>query len=119
MGAKGRPARAKAGVSPLRLGGRQAKARSPPAPAPTMAQARPRGRFTAACKSEAARRREESGRSLQQAADALGVYAHRRRGWCAEPRAPGSVEALARRKTEAAALARLRAMPITSKPCEG
>src|SRR3954452_19145862 len=69
---------------------------------------RTRRRFTAEYKSEAVKRLEESGRSLQEVADALGVHANQLRGWRTEQRAAGSAEALARQKAEAAELARLR-----------
>jgi transposase len=65
-----------------------------------MAQARTRRRFTAEYKTEAVNRLEESGRSLQQVADELGVHANQRRGRRHEQRAAGSAEA--------AELARLR-----------
>ena len=69
---------------------------------------RTRRRFTAEYKNEAVKRLEESGRSLQEVADALGVPANQLRGWRTEQRAAGSAEALARQKAEAAELARLR-----------
>ena len=70
-----------------------------------MAQARTRRRFTAEDKSEAVKRPEESGRSLQQVADELGVHANQLRGWRSEQRAASSAEALAKHKAEAAELA--------------
>jgi transposase-like protein len=56
---------------------------------------RTRRRFTAEYKNEAVKRLEESGRSLQEVADALGVHANQLRGWRHEQRAAGSAEALA------------------------
>ena len=73
-----------------------------------MAQAHTRRRFTAEDKGEAVKRLEESGRSLQQVADELGIHANQLRGWRNEQRAAGSAEALAKQKAEAAELARLR-----------
>ena len=69
---------------------------------------RTRRRFTAEYKSEAAKRLEESGRSLQAVADERGIHANQPRGGRNEQRAAGSAEAPARRKVEAAELARLR-----------
>jgi transposase len=69
---------------------------------------RTRRRFTAEYKNEAVKRLEESGRSLQEVADALGVHANQLRGWRHEQRAAGSAEALAKQKAEAAELVRLR-----------
>src|SRR3954452_7211364 len=69
---------------------------------------RKRRRFTAEFKAEAVKRLEESGKGLQAVADELGVHADRLRGWRNERLAAGSAEALARRKAEAAELARLR-----------
>jgi transposase len=69
---------------------------------------RTRRRFTAEYKNEAVKRLEESGRSLQEVADALGVHANQLRGWRNEQRAAGSAEALAKQKAEAAELVRLR-----------
>src|SRR5688500_8908785 len=63
-----------------------------------MAQARTRRRFTAEYKGEAVKRLEESGRSLQQVADELGIHANQLRGWRDEQRAAGSAEALAKQK---------------------
>lgn len=73
-----------------------------------MAQAGKRRRFTAEYKAEAVKRLEESGRSVQQVADEIGVHANQLRGWRNEQRAAGSAAALARQKAEAAELARLR-----------
>ena len=69
---------------------------------------RKRRRFTAEYKSEAVKRLEESGKTLQEVADELGVHANQLRGWRNEQLAIGSAEALARQKAEAAELARLR-----------
>src|SRR5437660_8861461 len=69
---------------------------------------RKRRRFTAEYKAEAAKRLEESGKSLQQVADELGVHPNQLRTWRNEHLAAGSAEALARQKAEAAELARLR-----------
>src|SRR4051812_1453027 len=69
---------------------------------------RKRRRFTAEYKAEAVKRLEESGKTLQQVADELGVHANQLRGWRNERLAAGSAEALARQKAEAAELARLR-----------
>jgi transposase len=63
-----------------------------------MAQARTRRRFTAEYKNEAVKPLEESGRSLQEVADELGVHAHQLRAWRTEQRAAGSAEALAKQK---------------------
>ena len=46
-----------------------------------MAQPRTRRRFTAEHKNGAVKRLEESGRSLQQVADELGIHANQLRGW--------------------------------------
>jgi transposase len=73
-----------------------------------MAQARTRRRFTAEYKAEAVKRLEESGKSLQQVADELGIHANQLRGWRNEQRAVGSAELLAKQKAEAAERARLR-----------
>ena len=51
---------------------------------------------------------EESGRPLQAIAAELGIHANQLRMWRNERLAAGSAEALARRKAEAAELARLR-----------
>ena len=69
---------------------------------------RKRRRFTAEYKGEAVKRLEESGKTLQQVADELGVHPNQLRGWRNERLAAGSAEALARQKAEAAELARLR-----------
>src|SRR4029453_6285462 len=69
---------------------------------------RTRRRFTAEYKNEAVKRLEESGRSLQEVADALGVHANHLRGWRHEQRAAGAAGALAKKKGEAAELVRLR-----------
>ena len=69
---------------------------------------RKRRRFTAEYKGEAVKRLEESGKTLQQVADELGVHPNQLRGWRNEQLAAGSAEALARQKAEAAELARLR-----------
>ena len=69
---------------------------------------RKRRRFTAEYKSEAVKRLEESGKTLQEVADELGVHANQLRGWRNEQLAIGSAEALARQKAEAAELVRLR-----------
>ena len=69
---------------------------------------RKRRRFTAEYKSEAVKRLEESGATLQAAAEELGVHPNQLRGWRNERLAAGSAEALARHKAEAAELARLR-----------
>jgi transposase len=69
---------------------------------------RKRRRFTAEYKTEAVKRLAESGKALREVADELGVHPDRLRGWRNEHRAAGSAEALARRKAEAAELARLR-----------
>src|SRR5947209_20584237 len=69
---------------------------------------RKRRRFTAEYKAEAVKRLEESGKPLQAVADELGVHPDQLRGWRNERLAAGSAEALARRKAEAAELARLR-----------
>jgi transposase-like protein len=69
---------------------------------------RKRRRFTAEYKAEAVRLHEESGRSLQAIGEELGVHTNQLRGWRNEVLAAGSAEALARQKTEAAELARLR-----------
>ena len=61
---------------------------------------RTRRRFTAEYKSEAVKRLEESGRSLQAVADELGIHANQLRGWRNEQRAAGSAEALARLRRE-------------------
>ena len=58
-----------------------------------MAQERKRRRFTAEYKAEAVKRLEESGKSLQQAADELGLHANQLRGWRHEQLAVGSAEA--------------------------
>jgi transposase len=71
-------------------------------------ETRKRRRFTAEYKGEAVKRLEESGKALRQVADELGVHANQLRGWRNERPAAGSAEALARRKAEAAELARLR-----------
>ena len=42
---------------------------------------RKRRRFTAEYKSEAVKRLEESGKTLQEVADELGVHANQLRGW--------------------------------------
>ena len=55
-----------------------------------MAQARTRRRFTAEYKAEAVKRLEESGKSLPQVADELGVHVNQLRGWRNEQRAAGS-----------------------------
>ena len=69
---------------------------------------RTRRRFTPEFKTEAVKLLEESGRPLQAVAEELGVHANQLRGWRIEQLAAGSAEALARRKAEAAELARLR-----------
>ena len=69
---------------------------------------RKRRRFTAECKSEAVERLAESGKTLQQVADELGVHANQLRGRRNEHPAASSAEALVRQKPEAAELARLR-----------
>ena len=69
---------------------------------------RTRRRFTAEYKSEAVKRLEESGATLQAVAEELGVHPNQLRGWRDERLAAGSAEAVARRKAEAAELARLR-----------
>src|SRR3954466_8833379 len=74
----------------------------------TMAQERKRRRFTAEYKAEAVKRLEESGKALQQVAADLGVHAELLRTWRNERLAAGSAEALARRKAEAAEMARLK-----------
>ena len=73
-----------------------------------MEKGRKRRRFTAEYKAEAVERLEESGQSLQQVADDLGVHANQLRMWRNERLAAGSAEALARQKAEAAELVRLR-----------
>ena len=67
-----------------------------------------RRRFTSEFKAEAAKLLMEGGKPLQAVADELGVHANQLRGWRNEHLAIGSAEALARRKAEAAELARLR-----------
>jgi transposase len=69
---------------------------------------RTRRRFTTEFKTEAVRLLEESGRPLQAVAEELGVHPNQLRTWRNEHLAAGSAEALARRKAEAAELARLR-----------
>ncbi len=69
---------------------------------------RKRRRFTAEYKAEAAKRLEESGKTLQQVADELGVHPNQLRTWRDERLAAGTAEALARQKAEAVELARLR-----------
>ena len=69
---------------------------------------RTRRRFTAEFKTEAVRLLEESGRPLQAIAEELGVHANQLRTWRNERLAADSADALARQKTEAAELARLR-----------
>lgn len=69
---------------------------------------RQRRRFTAEYKSEAVKRLAESGKPLQEIAAELGIHANQLRGWRNERLAAGSAEALARQKTEAAELIRLR-----------
>ncbi len=69
---------------------------------------RTRRRFTGEFKTEAVRLLEESGRPLQAVAEELGVHPNQLRTWRNEHLAAGSAEALARQKTEAAELARLR-----------
>jgi transposase len=69
---------------------------------------RTRRRFTAEFKIEAVKLLEESGRPLQAVAGELGVHANQLRMWRNEQLAAGSAAALARQKTEAAELARLR-----------
>src|ERR687886_269927 len=69
---------------------------------------RKRRRFTAEYQAAAAKRLEESGKTLQAAGEELGVHANQLRGWRNERLAAGSVEALARQKAEAAELARLK-----------
>jgi transposase len=69
---------------------------------------RTRRRFTAEYKSEAVKRLEESGKSLQHVADELGVHANQLRTWRNEILAAGTAEAVARQKAETAELARLR-----------
>ena len=54
------------------------------------------------------KRLEESGKTLQQVADELGVHPNQLRGWRNERLAAGTAEALARQKAEAAELERLR-----------
>src|SRR5689334_16313523 len=56
---------------------------------------RKRRRFTAEYKGEAVKRLEESGKTLQQVADELGVHPNQRRGWRNERLAAGTAEALA------------------------
>src|SRR5919205_670313 len=69
---------------------------------------RKRRQFTAEYKTEAGKPLAESGKPLQAVADELGVHPNQLRGWRNEHLAAGSAEALARRKAEAAELARLR-----------
>src|SRR3954451_19986986 len=69
---------------------------------------RKRRRFTAEYKGEAVKRLEESGKTLRQVADELGVHPDPLRGWRNERLAAGTAEALARQRAEAAELARLR-----------
>lgn len=69
---------------------------------------RQRRRFTAEYKSEAVKRLAESGKPLQEVAAELGIHANQLRGWRNERLAAGSAEALARQKTEATELVRLR-----------
>jgi transposase-like protein len=69
---------------------------------------RKRRRFTAEYKGEAVKRLEESGKTLHQVADELGVHPNQLRGWRNERLAAGPAEALARQKAEAAEPARLR-----------
>ena len=69
---------------------------------------RKRRRFTAEYKAEAAKRLEESGKTLQAVAEELGVHPNQLRGWRNEHLAAGSAEVLARQKAEAAELGRLR-----------
>src|SRR4051812_21455061 len=73
-----------------------------------MMEKRKRRRFTAEYKAEAAKRLEESGKTLQAGAEELGVHPNQLRGWRNEHPAAGSAEALARRKAEAAEPGRLR-----------
>jgi len=67
---------------------------------------RTRRRFTAEFKTEAVKLLAESGRPLQAVAGELGVHTNQLRMWRNEQRAAGSAEALAKRKVEAAELAR-------------
>ena len=67
-----------------------------------------RRRFTAEYKSEAVKRLAESGKPVQEVAAELGIHANLLRGWRNERLAAGSAEALARQRTEAAELIRLR-----------
>ena len=71
-------------------------------------ETRKRRRFTAEYESEAVERLAESGKTLQAAAEGLGVHANQLRGWRNGHLAASSAEALARRKAEAAELARPR-----------
>jgi transposase len=74
----------------------------------TMDKQRERRRFTAEYKTQAVKRLEESGKSLQQVAGELGLHTNQLRTWRNEQLAAGSAEALARQKAEAAELVRLR-----------